>query len=322
MNKIKVISAKEMARIEEMAIKDGESSEKFMLQAGKAIAEKIETLFPIKKPLQKISSKKSPTKILLLAGKGNNGGDGFTLGTFLLKKGYTVRAFLFYDSSEFSELCLKNFHLFKKDGGDCKKIESCADLIFDPDEILIDAIFGTGYKGKLDSSLAKLVKNINLSKNIKISIDIPSGLCGDDGKAENGAIVADHTLYLALPKSGFFLNEGWNHVGVLHRVDFGLDEKYIDMAKPSFYLIEDEIQKELPPIVRTRHKYNAGYVAAISGSAGMEGAANLSGKAALRSGAGIVKIFISDYNSKDVEKMTDELVKMKLDLSKKEDILS
>lgn len=326
MNRIKVVLAEEMARIEKIAINDGASSDTFMLQAGKALAEKIENLFLLENPSRKkkktSSEQSSFKKILILAGKGNNGGDGFTLGTFLLKKGYSVRAMLFFDPSEFSDLCLKNFNNFKKAGGSYKKIESASDLIFDSDELLVDAIFGTGFNGKLDKTISSFIKNINLSKNIKISIDIPSGLSGDSGLAENGAVVADHTIYLALPKSGFFINEGWKHVGVLHRADFGLREKYIEIARPMFYLLEGDVENDLPPIIRTRHKYEAGYVLAISGSKGMEGAANLSGRASLRSGAGIVKLFISDYSSKDAPEIADELVKIPLDLLKKEEILS
>lgn len=329
MFKIKVVSAQEMARIEKCAILEGGNAAEFMLAAGKNISEKIAGLFPLngvspKRDLGEEVSEKTDSsgKILLLVGRGNNGGDCLIAGSFLLKRGYDVRAMLFFDPKDFSDLCLKNFDSFTKNGGHYKKISSSDDLIFERDEIIIDGIFGTGFKGELGEFFSKCIEKVNLSGNLKVSIDIPSGLSGDDGKAENGAILADHTIFLGLPKSGFFLNDGWAHVGMLHKVDFGLKQRYIDMAEESFFLVEGIEEKDLPKIIRTRNKYEAGFVAGIAGSIGMEGAANLSGKAALRSGAGIVKLFINGYSFFCKEPLTDELVKMELNFSKKEEILS
>ena len=310
MNHQKVVLAKEMARIEKVAISEGESSESFMLHAGIGIAKKI----------MELSQSKN---VLLLAGKGNNTGDAFVCCHHLLKRGYSIRSLLMFDPSSFSKLCSKYYQEYKKEGGDSESIDLEKDIAIDDDTIIIDAIFGTGFQGKIDLSLSKVITKINALNNLKISIDIPSGVNGDSGVVIDAAICADHTIYLSLPKSGFFLNQGWEHVGILHRVDFGLPKKYIDIATPQFFLIdEDNVSKILPYEKRTRDKYEAGFVVAIAGSVGMEGAANLSGKAALRSGAGIVKVFIFGYDPQKSGDMTDELVKIELDLSNKEEILS
>ena len=103
-----------------------------------------------------------------------------------------------------------------------------------------------------------------------------------------------------------------------------MKKKYIDLAKADFYLIDEKkVSSLLPEIKKVRHKYAAGFVVGISGSLGMEGAANLSAKAALRSGAGIVKLFIQDYcKTEKTKQMTDEIVKIDFDYGKKEEILS
>lgn len=309
MQKIKVVSPLEMNRIERVAFQEGSKSEDFMNLAGEGIADKV-------------SSLTDSQKIVLLSGKGNNAGDGFTSALFLLKKNYKVRALLFFDPKEFSDLCLKKFVEFKKAGGTFSKLSE-EDLSFENEEIVIDAVFGIGLKGKIDPFFSSIFTKINSFNNLKISIDVPSGLDGETGIVSQSAIKADHTIYLTFPKRGFFLNDGWDFVGLLHRVSFGLEKKYIDEAKADFFLIEEQdIKDDLPPIERKRDKYQAGFVAACAGSLGMEGAANLSGKAALRIGAGIVKLFIYGFDPKRNEKSFDELVKFELDLSKKEEILN
>jgi NAD(P)H-hydrate epimerase len=121
-----------------------------------------------------------------------------------------------------------------------------------------------------------------------IAIDIPSGVNGNSGEVESVAIEAAMTVALGLPKIGLFLKDGWEFTGELRLVDFGLPKKAIAKAKAFFYLPN---HLRLPKIVRNRHKYQAGYVIGFGGSKKFPGAAQLSGLAALRAGAGIVRLF-------------------------------
>jgi NAD(P)H-hydrate epimerase len=124
-----------------------------------------------------------------------------------------------------------------------------------------------------------------------LAVDIPSGLNGTTGEVETVAIKATETIFLGLPKSGFFLKEGWDHVGALRYASFGLGEKYIAQARAAAFLLNEEaLPRCLPPLKRTRHKYQAGYVLAVAGSPRMPGAALLASYAALRSGAGMVRL--------------------------------
>jgi ADP-dependent NAD(P)H-hydrate dehydratase / NAD(P)H-hydrate epimerase len=304
----KVVTSSEMRRIEKIAISEGEKEEDFVFSAGRGIADKLSE-FP------------SLKKLKLLAGKGNNAADGFVAATFLLKKGFEVEALLFFTPVNFSPICLKSFEGYKTAGGKYREITSFSDIDFAKDEIIIDAIFGTGFKGKVESPLSDYIEKINSYKNLTIAIDIPSGVVGDSGEVFSSAIKADHTLYLELPKKGFFLGSGWEKVGEIHRISFGLKKKYIDLAEATFFLALEESLADLPKIERVRNKYSAGFVVAIAGSPGMEGAANLSGRAALRAGAGIVKLFILGFRGESKEPITDELVKLNLDPLKKKEIL-
>ena len=142
--------------------------------------------------------------------------------------------------------------------------------------MVVDGLLGTGFQGTVEGKLRELIEQVNASKLPVLSIDIPSGVNGNTGEADC-AIVAEETLYLGMAKRGFFVGKGYNHVGKLCRVDFGMDPKYCREAQGVGHLMREEALKALlPPLQRDRHKYQAGYVIAIAGSPGMPGAAMLS----------------------------------------------
>lgn len=294
---LKVVSSKEMARIEKMAI--SENDLEFIQKAGLSIAKKI----------QEISTSK---KILLLLGKGNKAADGLCASIYLLKKGYKVKAVQFFDETSFSKGAFHFFKHFQKEGGVIEK-----KLHVEKDEIILDALFGIGFEGDLSGFVLEAIQKINPLSNLKIAIDVPSGLDGSTGQS-TAAFKADFTFYIELPKTGFFVNKGWDAVGKLEKIEIGLEKKFIDQAKANFYLPDEKIASSLPKIKRSRNKYES-FVVGITGSFGMEGSANLSGRASLRSGAGIVKLALLDYKN---EEMSDELVKIKLDLDKRDEVLS
>ncbi len=133
---------------------------------------------------------------------------------------------------------------------------------------------------------------MNQSRVPILSIDLPSGLHGTTGEGAEGAVRATATVTLGCAKKGFFTRNGWNCVGKLFIKDFGLPENYLKMAKPFAELSDEEtLFSWLPKLVRNRHKYEAGYVVGYGGSAVFSGAPKLSGLAALRAGAGMVRLF-------------------------------
>jgi NAD(P)H-hydrate epimerase len=264
MQGLKVVTAQEMIRIERVE----KGHEQFMEAAGKKVAEAV---------MEFVEREGLPKKVTLLVGRGNNGGDAYAAGICLLDEGFKVHAYAI--TGECSELNRKFGERFRKKRG---KLER------NLDGLIIDGLLGTGFKGKVDEEMAHAIREANESGLPILAIDIPSGLNGTTGEVGGVAIVARETVALQLPKIGFFLREGWNHVGKLRVVDFGLPKEAIDKAEPVAYLPGD---LKLPKMVRNRHKYQAGYVVGFGGSKALSGAVKLSGFSALKAGAGIVRVF-------------------------------
>lgn len=277
MDGLKIVSAQEMARIEKRAIDRGCSEEKFMEEAGRKIAAAA---------MEFVESRRLPKVAALLVGKGNNGGDAYAAGVFLLEEGYRVKALPLYREEECSPLNQKFGEKFRKKGGRLEEEIGKVSLI-------LDGYLGTGFKGKVEMPMAAAIHKANQSKIPILAIDIPSGLNGTSGEVGNCAIHAAMTVALGLPKMGFFLRQGWNCVGHLRVEDFGLPQDAIDEAKEMAYL-PDWKKLELPKIVRTRNKYQAGFVVGFGGSKSLPGAPKMAALAALRAGAGIVKVFSSE----------------------------
>ncbi len=279
---MKVVKAKEMARIEQLAYQHGASEEAFMLCAGEGIAEVVQ---------QCVARDHLKPKITLLCGRGNNGGDAYVAGAILLEGGFDVSAIALAPLKENTPLSQKQSQRFAGAGGHITIIKGAEEIVFGETELIIDGILGTGFRGQVEGLYLEAIKKANASKLCIISIDIPSGIDGNTGEVGNVAINAEETVALGLPKTGCFLGEVWGQVGKLHVVDFGLSEECVEQAEEDFTLIDEhKIKPLLPPVKRTRHKYQAGYVVGLGGSLGMPGAPLLASFAALRSGAGIVRL--------------------------------
>jgi NAD(P)H-hydrate epimerase len=203
---------------------------------------------------------------------------------------------------------------FQKKGGIVHDTHEEKLLHFQPEGVILDGLVGTGFKGKAEGILARTIERLNLTHLPLIAIDIPSGLNGTSGVVESVAIQATLTIYLELPKIGFFIQDGWDHVGQLIKASFGLDEKYRKRARPAAYLFDtDTIGHLLPPIRRTRHKYEAGYVLGFAGSKAMPGAAILSSFSTLISGAGIIRLFHPKDMNAELSAAPYELIKEEWD---------
>lgn len=274
-----VVSANEMRRLEALAIERGGSEEAYMEEAGKNIALSL---------LKTIEKENFEKRVLLVVGKGNNGGDAFSAGRYLLEAGIQVHAICPFEVQKRSKLNQKNEQRFLQAGGNFKSV---TDDFSQFRGVILDGLLGTGFKGNLDTKLESLIEKVNKSLSYIISIDIPSGLDGNTGEVKSFAIQAHETISLGLYKSGYFLKEGINHVGKLKNVSFGLSKQDLAEAKPYTYLVSREFGKNLflkPK--RNRHKYEAGYVLGFAGSTLFKGAPKLAGLASLLSGAGIVRV--------------------------------
>lgn len=271
----KVVTAIEMARIEKIAIEQGADPKLFMQKAGLKIALQANSM------LKKISGK----NVLLLIGKGNKGADAYVAGMELMQLGFQVRAVPLFLPEQCSGL---NRHFASQFIGLIDK-----GFTFSDDDLIIDGLLGTGFDGQVEGALFQVIEAANQSKKPILSIDLPSGLNGTTGKVGGIAIQATHTATLGLAKTGLFIGEGWNYTGTLSVEDFGLSQGAIDEAKADFFLPTIE-RMELPRMERTHHKYERGFTIGFGGSTLFKGALKLSGRAAIHSGAGIVKLFSAE----------------------------
>lgn len=275
----KIVTSDEMQKIERLSIAAGSSAAAFMDKAAEGIAKAV---------IHFIETHHLPKRVLILAGKGNKAGDAFTTGALLLSHGYAVHALQIFPLKECSPLCRERHDRFTKVGG--KVASFSKDLNTQGCSLILDGLFGTGFKGKAEGPAAKIIEWSHETGLPILAIDIPSGLNGTTGEVGSVAIHATATIYLGLPKLGFFIEKGWDHIGELIGVDFGLPAKFIKQAQEKALLL-DPSSLQLPPIRRSRHKYQAGYVLAIAGSPQMAGAAALATSGVLHSGAGIVRLF-------------------------------
>lgn len=298
---LKVVTSQEMARIEKKSISEGASAEQYMLQAAEGIAQYV---------FHYIEMHGRERLITALVGKGNNGGDAFVVGILLLKKGFKVKAFCVFNDEECSSLNQKYRKSFVQAGGELITITSVKDFQPYPHSLIIDGLLGTGFAGEVKGLLQQIIDAANLSSLPIIAIDIPSGLDGNTGDSHGTVIQARITCYLGLPKLGFFIRKGYEKIGRLQPIDFGLDPLYIGEAKAfSFLLSEESIPALLPKIQRTRHKYERGYVIALAGSKSMPGAALLACLSTLRAGAGIVRLFHPEGMEEVLSSSFEELIK-------------
>ncbi len=298
---MKVVSASQMSDIDNLAYQQGFKEADFMEQAGFGISEVIKNY---------VNTNQLSPQLLLLCGKGNNTGDGLVACSYLFDEGYEIWALQPNHLSECSQLCQINSKRFEEKGGIfIKNLTECPSP-----SLIIDAIFGTGFKGTIKEPYTQIIQQVNSNKTPILAIDIPSGLNGTTGEIENCAIQATETIFLGLPKLGFFLRNGWNTTGTLKAVDFGLPSSFIQQAQSkSCLLTERRMQALLPPISRSRHKYQAGYVIGVAGSASMPGAALLSSFSALKAGSGIVKLFYPTGMETELSHSPYELIKIPYD---------
>lgn len=294
---MKTASPHQMAELEIEAYRAGASDSDFMEEAGSGVALAVHDM------AEKYNLDR---QVLLLCGKGNNAGDAYVTGIHLLHLEYIVFALQIAPIEECSPLCKQNYERFIQEGG--RLATSFGE--YPLSGIIVDGIFGTGFRGKVDAEYEAIINLANQAQLPIIAIDIPSGLNGETGAVEGSAIAAFQTAFLGLPKTGFFLRDGWNHVGRLHYVDFGLPHELIESLQSNMIMLTGELLAPyLPPIKRNRHKYEAGYVVGLSGSPDMPGAAILASTAALRGGAGIVRLLHPDGMQAELAASPPELIR-------------
>lgn len=252
-----------------------------MERAAFAIYEKYLQTFDYKRP------------VCVLAGPGNNGGDALALARMLLSAGLNVSTFLLYTDTLSADCQINKIRLVEKFPDRLSELKtSFVAPAVSADTVIVDGLFGSGLSRPLTGIFAEAVDWINKSGCQVVSIDLPSGLQGEENADVSVPIVkADVTYTLQFPKLAFFLAENAPFVSNWQRIDIGLHPQAMEATDSKLYYLDDE---EVAPLLFNRkkfsHKGNFGHVCIVAGSSGMAGAVVLSAKAALRSGAGLVTV--------------------------------
>lgn len=230
----------------------------------------------------------------IFCGPGNNGGDGLAIARLLFNLELKARVFIL-EAERYSPDFLINLDRLKNlKGVSINIIKVETDFPKIPDhEIVIDALFGSGLSKSIDGLASKLVQHLNKQNTLRIAIDIPSGIYADKSSEDNNAVrfQADYTLSFQFPKLAFFMPENDAYVGNWQLLDIALSQDFIQKAETAYFLLESVTAKELiRPRAKFSHKGSFGHGLLIAGSLGKMGAAVLAGKAALRSGAGLITV--------------------------------
>jgi NAD(P)H-hydrate epimerase len=271
----------------------------------------------------------------ICCGKGNNGGDGLAIARLLSDKSYTVSVFILdpiaigfgHKGTEDFQTNLARLHQYPQVKISFIQTEKDFHKITG-DEVIIDALFGSGLNRKLEGVTAKLVEHINNSNAKKISIDIPSGMFVDRSSKGNIIVRADYTLSFQCLKPAFLVAENAEYTGEVNILDIGLHEGFYPSVTGIYeWVNKDVILSIHKPRKKFAHKGNFGHGLLVAGSYGKIGAAVLSAKACMRSGIGLLTCHIpkcgydilqtslpeamvmTDFNSSFTTKIDDDLTK-------------
>jgi NAD(P)H-hydrate epimerase len=268
-----VLTPREMAQADAATIAGGTPGIELMRRAGRAVADAAARMTP------------KGGRILVAAGPGNNGGDGFFAATALAENGYKVSVVLLGipdrmrgDAAE----AATNW------GGETLTLEEAR---FHEADLVIDALFGTGLARDLDGAARAMVEQIDAAKRPVLAVDLPSGLDGETGEVRGVVIKAARTVTFATRKPCHLLMPGRAYCGPVEIADIGIvPETLARMGGPLFVNAPDLWSNYLPRPGLASHKYDRGHTLVASGGATRTGAARLSATAALRIGSGLVTI--------------------------------
>ncbi|MFH1829933.1 MAG: NAD(P)H-hydrate dehydratase [Pseudomonadota bacterium] len=281
---MKIISAQQMRALDEAAIKNHKiPSIDLMEKAGRGLADLV---------LSVVSTQ--PGTILVIAGRGNNGGDGLVAARLLIEAGLDVTVWLLAKPSQLSPDAHANFERLKGLSAQIQIISDEASFDTHAPKIkgpmyIIDAVLGTGLTREVSGLPRRAIDFINASDANVVAADIPSGLNSNDGKVEGAAVKAKVTATFGLPKYGLFLGQGPAHAGRVHVIDIGIPHEEIADIYSDLELIGPrDFIEQLHEREITSHKGTYGHVVIFAGSKRHLGTGYLACLAALRAGCGLV----------------------------------
>jgi len=284
---MKILNSFQMKEVDRTAIEEiGIPGPVLMENAGAQIANALKMRFP----------RLRHEKIVIVAGKGNNGGDGLVVARHLTNLGCRPQVLLLGAKSDVKGYAAINLGIAERTGIPIQEIVSEQDWkkrekILGQASLIVDAIFGTGLLKPAEGLFARAIDDINRAEGFKLAVDVPSGLSSDHFELIGPAIKAHLTVALAAPKICHIFPPAEELVGELLVADISIPGYLLEEGKFKLELVEE---KTILPFLRKRkkdsHKGTYGHLLAVAGSLGKTGAAVLAGRAALKTGAGLVTV--------------------------------
>ncbi len=269
---MEVLTTAEMERADRLTIAAGTPGFALMLSAGQAVADAARNLV-------------DEGPILVIAGPGNNGGDGFVAAAELAAQGREVSVIL---------MCERD--ALKGDAASAARGWKYPVLPFNPQAIgkpalIIDALFGAGLSRTVEGEARAMIEAINDNGAPVLAVDLPSGVNGTSAAIMGVAVRATETITFFRKKPAHLLLPGRLQCGRVGVADIGIDAKVLDEIKPQCFENMPQAWRQSFPVPRmTSHKYARGHVLAVSGDVAATGAARMAARAALRAGAGLVTL--------------------------------
>jgi hydroxyethylthiazole kinase-like uncharacterized protein yjeF len=270
---IELLSNEEMAQADRLTITAGTTGIALMEQAGRAIADAVATRQPL------------GTSIVVVAGPGNNGGDGYVAARLLAERGFRVRL-----------MSLGGKDRLKGDAAEAAAryrgaVDQAAPAGLADAGLIIDAIFGAGLARPVEGMARQMIEAMNVSAASILAVDFPSGINGSTGARLGTAIKARETVTFFRRKPGHLLLPGRLHCGKVRVADIGIKSEVLSAVRPRTFANAPELWKSSFPVPQIdAHKYARGHAVVVSGGRTRTGAARLAGRGALRAGAGLVTI--------------------------------
>ncbi|MDQ0504676.1 hydroxyethylthiazole kinase-like uncharacterized protein yjeF [Xanthobacter agilis] len=267
-----LLDPQEMSRADHCAVDAGVPALALMEKAGCAVADVV-------------ARRPHATRVLVLCGPGNNGGDGFVAARVLAQRGFRVRVALLGERGRLAGDAAAVAALWRGPVEDATRVDvMAADLI-------VDALFGAGLARDLDGAARALVERMAASGRPIVAVDLPSGLDGATGLVRGAAAPAVETVTFFRRKPGHLLEPGRSLCGKVRVADIGIPDAVLDLVRPKTAVNAPHLWEALFPVPRrSGHKYDRGHGVVVSGGAWTSGAARLAARGALRAGAGLVTV--------------------------------
>lgn len=304
-----LITPKQSQKIDQLTIEMGIEDSVLMEIAAKSVFDLIK---------EKIKNLEEKT-VYVFCGKGNNGGDGFVIARWLLNYKANVLVLLLNCEDEIQGLSKRKLELYQKAGGKVLSKISKKDLkILEKPNFVVDAIFGTGFRGELTGIALQTVKKINSFGTKIFAVDIPSGLNGTNGIAQGEVAKADFTITFGKAKTGLYINSAQEFTGKIFPVDIGFLPEAEEKTGFSAKLVtKKSVRKILPIRQKTDYKNTVGKVFVWAGSEGMTGAGILASKVTLVAGTGLTTLAVPQNLNSVFEKNLTEVMTFPFEFSTK-----